>query len=263
MSVLRSRDNARVRRWRRLMEEARARRAEGSALLEGVHLVSAYLATGGLPKALIVSEAAAAAREIASLLRGCPIEPTLVSERVFAAISDTEAPVGIAAEIAIPQAKPQLAECACCVFLDAIQDAGNLGTLLRSAAAFDVRDAVLGRGCADPWSPKALRAGMGAQLAMRIAASRDLAAELERFDGVVACTVPRGGTALTQAELGGRIAWLFGTEGRGVSPELQARAQLKVTIPMAGAAESLNVAAAAAICFYERARRFSTPGARS
>jgi TrmH family RNA methyltransferase len=138
--------------------------------------------------------------------------------------------------------------------MDGIQDAGNVGAILRSAAAFGIRHAVLGKGCADAWSPKVLRAGMGAHFAMALLEG-DLAGAIGRFAGKLCCTVPRGGAALTEADLSGRIGWLFGSEGQGVSNALTARADLKLSIPMPGGAESLNVAAAAAICFYELSRR--------
>jgi TrmH family RNA methyltransferase len=96
---------------------------------------------------------------------------------------------------------------------------------------------------------------MGAHFALQVVAASDLEAELRRFGGRVACAVPRGGTPLAQADLRGRIAWIFGAEGRGVSAALARRATLRVTIPMARGTESLNVGAAAAICFYEQARQ--------
>jgi TrmH family RNA methyltransferase len=148
-----------------------------------------------------------------------------------------------------------LGQAASCVFLDAIQDAGNVGAILRSAAAFGVRHAVLGKGCADAWSPKVLRAGMGAHFSMALVQSADLAQAIAAFGGKVACTVPRDGISIEQADLSGRVGWIFGAEGQGVSKTLAARVTLKVSIPMPGGAESLNVAAAAAICFYEWARR--------
>jgi TrmH family RNA methyltransferase len=116
---------------------------------------------------------------------------------------------------------------------------------------------VLDRGCADPWSPKALRAGMGGHFALRIAETGDLAAEIDAFKGAVACTVPRGGMPLSEAPT---AAWVFGGEGRGLSEDIIRRADFRVTIPMAGGTESLNVAAAAAICLYQS---FSRSGAGS
>ena len=96
---------------------------------------------------------------------------------------------------------------------------------------------------------------MGAHFSLAIEENADLGEAMERFGGRVACTVARGGTALPEANLSGRVGWLFGGEGRGVSAALAARSALRVTIPMPGGAESLNVAAAAAICLYVAAQR--------
>lgn len=255
MTVLRSSDNPRVRRWRKLAADARVRRSEARALIEGAHMVAACLDAGVAPAALLVSEQAEGRAEIRSLLRRAGGEPVVLSEAVFRAIADAETPSGIAAEIALPSASADLARAPGCVVLDGVQDTGNVGAILRSAAAFGLRHAVLGRGCADPWSPKVLRAGMGAHFALQIIAATDLGRELERFGGRTACTAARGGTPIAQADLRGRIAWIFGAEGRGVSEALARRAALRISIPMAAGTESLNVAAAAAICFYEQARQ--------
>ncbi len=255
MAVLRSRDNPRLRRWTRLGRDARLRRSEGCALIEGAHLVEAWLERHGPPRALIASEAGMARPEIAALVRRSTLAPVVLADRLFAAMADVETPAGVAAEIGIPAERPDPAGARLCVFVDAVQDAGNLGAILRSAAAFGVRDALLSRGCADAWSPKALRAGMGGQFLLRIATNADLEREIERFAGRTLCTVPRGGTPLRECDLSGRIGWLFGAEGQGVGARAVARASERVTIPMPGGTESLNVAAAAAICFYETARR--------
>ena len=257
MNVIRSRDNLRVRRWRKLATSRRARRSERRALIEGVHLVSTLLASRGRLGALIVSETGFAQREIAALVERSPVAPVILSDLLFRSIADADSPAGIAAEIVLPMVAPNLATCGGCVFLEGVQDAGNVGAILRSAAAFNLGDAVLGPGCADAWSPKALRAGMGAHFALRIGTRTDLAAAIERFGGTIACTVARDGVPVHIADLRGRIGWIFGGEGQGVSAALASRAQLRVTILMPGATESLNVAAAAAICFYERSRQLS------
>jgi TrmH family RNA methyltransferase len=153
----------------------------------------------------------------------------------------------VAAEIEIPAGKGGGPT----VFLEGVQDPANVGAILRSAAAFGIRRVVLDQQCADPWSPRALRAGMGGHFALAVAETRDLGAEIEAFKGTVACTVPRGGVALAQAPLDRDAAWLFGAEGQGLSEEAMRRADLRVTIPMAEGTESLNVAAAAAICLYQ------------
>ncbi len=255
MTVITSRDNPRLRRWRELARDASERRRQKSAIVEGAHLVAACIDARMAVKDLILSKSGARRLELSSLAARSGRPPVLLADALFRQISDTEAPAGIAAEISIPPATHGLKAARACVFLDAIQDAGNVGAILRSAAAFGIRHAVLGRGCADAWSPKVLRAGMGAHFAAEIRENADLAAAIGQFGGKVACTAPRGGTALGNADLSGRIGWLFGAEGQGVSEALAARAQLRISIPMPGNAESLNVAAAAAICFYEISRR--------
>ena len=259
MTFIASRDNPRVRRWRALARDARERRKQRSALIEGPHLVSACLDSGTAVKVLLLSKTGSGRSEFIALARQSGKSPVVLADPVFRSIADTEAPTGIAAEIALPGSTPDLKTSTACILLEGIQDAGNVGAILRSAAAFDIRDAVLGRGCADVWSPKVLRAAAGAHFAMLFAEGADLAAAIGEFGGKVVCTVPRGGVAITAADLSGRIGWIFGGEGQGVRDVLAARATLKVSIPMSGSAESLNVAAAAAICFYQS----SLTGARA
>jgi RNA methyltransferase, TrmH family len=245
VTSLTSRDNAKVKRWIRLAGDARYRRAEQRALLEGPHLLAAALEHGIRPVTVLVTEDGAANAEIAALL---PANPVVLGKGVFRAIVDSETPQGVAAEIAIPDARKATGNT---IFLEGVQDPANIGAILRSAAAFGIRRVVLDRACADPWSPRALRAGAGGHFALGIAETNDLAAEIEAFKGPVACTVPRGGIALADAPLDRGTAWIFGAEGSGLSEETVRRADVRVTIPMAAGTESLNVAAAAAICLYQ------------
>lgn len=261
MTVLRSRDNPRLRRWTRLAGDPRERRREGCALIEGPHLIAACLAAGVRPEALILSESGAGRAEMAQLVQRSGATVTILADKLFAAMADADSPQGIAAEIRLPREDIALGSAAACVFLDAVQDAGNVGAILRSAAAFGVPAAVLGPGCADAWSPKVLRAAMGAHFSIALRRSDDLAADMAQFGGRIAAAVPRGGVPPGEADLSGRLGWILGAEGRGVSAGLAARATVKVTIPIRPGAESLNVAAAAAIVFYEAAR-LRTRGAR-
>ena len=242
--IIRSRDNARVKRWAKLARDGRARRAERRVIIEGPHLLAAALAAGIKPVAVLATEAALARPEIAALARQST--PTVLSSSAFAAIADAETPPGIAAEIALPELRRDGPS----VFLEGVQDAGNVGAVIRSAAAFGAGEVVLDRHCADPWSPKVLRAGQGGHFALQITQVESLQSVLQSFPGRVVCTVPRGGQPLREADLSGRLGWLFGAEGAGVSPDLQARAAARITIPLAEGSESLNVAAAAAICLY-------------
>jgi len=255
MSILTSRDNPRVRRWRDLARDAGERRKQRRAIIEGENLIAAFLESGREVKSLMLSKSASSRPEFVALAMQSGTAPSVLSDPLFRSIVDVETPAGIAAEIAIPAATGTLKSADSCVLLDAIQDTGNVGAILRSAAAFGIRHAVLGKGCADPWSPRTLRAAAGAHFSLQISDNANLAQALEEFAGKIVCTVPRGGVALADADLAGRIGWLLGAEGQGVSEALAARATLNVTIPMPGGAESLNVAAAAAVCFYEFSRR--------
>ena len=143
------------------------------------------------------------------------------------------------------------------VLLDRVQDAGNVGTVLRSAAAAGIRQIVLGEGCADAYSPKVLRAGMGAHFLLHIQERVCLTEWCARYPHAVYATALDSNrpALLYQLDLRAPCAWIFGNEGSGVSPELIALAGRSVKIPMQGATESLNIAQAATVCLFEQMRQ--------
>jgi TrmH family RNA methyltransferase len=252
--IISSRDNPRVKRWAKLSEDGRFRRGEGRALLEGPHLVAALLQAGIKPVCVVVSEASDEERQLAA---GSGAEVVEVSRAVMKAVCDAETPQGIAAEIEIP--KPRLTK-ADSVFLEGIQDAGNVGAIIRTSAAFGIGSILLDSACADPWSPKVLRAGAGGHFALSIQVVPDLAKELAIFPGTLLCTVATGGRGLDAVGRAGRLGWVFGSEGRGLSAGALDEADLKITVPIAPGTESLNVAATAAVCLYSA---FNRPAAGS
>jgi TrmH family RNA methyltransferase len=263
MNRLTSRENPRVKRWHALARDGRLRRSERRAMIEGAHLLAAFLDGGGRPTALLVSEADRDNAEIALLLGRAGVAPVVLPNALFRWVADAATPTGVAAEIELPQGATDIARASHAVFLDGVQDAGNVGAILRSAAAFGVDTAVLGPGCADPWSPKVLRAAMGGHFALRIAEAGDLVAALAQFRGTLVCAVAAGGVPPQALELTGSVGWILGAEGQGVSAPVAARAAARAAIPLAQGIESLNVAAAVAVLLYERARQLSTRGARS
>jgi TrmH family RNA methyltransferase len=224
----------------------------GCALIEGPHLLEAFLGRKGKPIALVATEKALLESEVAGLVRKAGVQAAVVSEGLFRGIADAETPQGIAAEIPIPSAEAINGDC---VFLEGVQDAGNVGAILRSAAAFGIAGVVLDRACADAWSPKVLRAAAGGHFALSIKQVPDLEKEVKHFKGQICCTVAHGGASLGDSGLSHPVGWIFGSEGSGVSAALQHLAALRITIPIAGGSESINVAASAAICFYEAVRR--------
>jgi RNA methyltransferase, TrmH family len=189
-----------------------------------------------------VSEDVATRAEVSALIKRAAKPAVILAERIFRSIVDAETPQGIAAEIRIAEAAGAEGDC---VFLEGVQDAGNVGAIIRSAAAFGIAGVLHDRNCADPWAPKVLRAGAGGHFALSIAQA------VEPPKGKLVCAVAHGGKPLREADLSGKLCWALGAEGAGVSAGLQARAQVLVTIPVERAVESLNVAAAAAILFYE------------
>jgi len=263
LTVLRSQSNARVRTWAALGSDARARREANRTILEGLHLLEVCIARHVPLLEVLVSESGLQNRDVRSVLALMERPPVVLSDALFRTLSLSQTPVGIAAVIGISGSQLSLRKVQTCLFLDGIQDAGNVGAILRSAAAFAVPQVVLGPGCADVWSPKTLRAGMGAHFHLDIAVTGSIAESMLDFGGRVFATQATGDVSLEGVDLGGRVAWIFGSEGRGVSPELLDAAHARLCVPMPGGTESLNVAACAAICLYERFRQISTGAAQS
>ncbi|SCK25056.1 RNA methyltransferase [Vogesella sp. LIG4] len=239
----------------RLLDNARERRKHDVLVLEGIHLLQSALAAGWRPHAVYVNEAAAGKVELLALLasvdpRHCQLVSTAVLSKVTALASPAEV-LAICPRPAAASAAPGGG----CVMLDDIQDPGNLGTILRCAAAANVREVFLSRGCVDVYSPKVLRAGMGAHFALNIHEAQDLPARLAAWPGRKLVTHLEGSVSLYGQDLRGPVAFVFGNEGAGVSEAVLAQADVRVRIPMPGHAESLNVAMAATVCLFERVRQ--------
>jgi len=256
-----SRDNPTYKQLKKLAESARERRKAGRTLLDGVHLIEAYAAVGGKPDLLVVSESGVAHEECSRLLERMAAPQTIMlSDALFAEVSPVETPVGILALVETPHSRlPQAPDF--CVLLEDIQDPGNLGSILRSAAAAGAQAAWLTSGCADAWSPKVLRAGMGAHFALAIEERVNPTEKLAAFGGVSIATSLDADKSLYDLDLTGPVLFLVGNEGGGLSSELQQMAAVRITIPMPGSVESLNAAAASAICFFERVRQLAHQGA--
>lgn len=246
-----SRDNPFFKGLRKLAESSRERRKSAKTLLDGEHLIAAYVATGRLPEALILSEGTVVTGGLLPQLADVPV--TEFSAGLFSEISPVKSPSGILALIAIPALRQAGEEF--CALLEDIQDPGNLGAILRSAAAAGVQTVYLSRHCADAWSPKVLRAGMGAHFVLSIQENADLPQVAQRLPGMLVAASLDAEQSLFDVSLTGPVAFAIGNEGAGLSAELAQLARQKVRIPMPGAVESLNAAAAAAICFFERVRQ--------
>ncbi len=255
MKTIASRDNPTFKLLRQLVEDPREQRRTGRTLIDGPHLVEAYRTRVGLPALIVVSESGLAIAEVARLIEAHQgLEPLLLRDALFRELSGTASPVGILAVIDIPAEAADSIE-GSCVLLDGVQDSGNVGAILRSAAAAGIRDVVLGPGCAGAWTPRVLRAAQGAHFNLRIREQAALATIINNYRGHTVAAIAHGGASLYSMDLRGQTAWLFGSEGQGISPELLSLADAGVTIPLAGDSESLNVAAAAAVCLFEAVRQ--------
>jgi len=254
MKLIQSRENPFFKSLKRLAESGRERRKTGQTLLDGVHLVEAYEAAFGSVDALITSESALkVGGEITAFVAGR--NTVTLADSLMRDLGLVESPSGLLAVAKVPGAIVTVNTEIDAILLDKVQDPGNVGTLLRTAAAAGIKQALLSPGCAAAWSPKVLRAGQGAHFALTIHEEADLAGFMAEYRGTTAVTTLDNATSLYEARWTNPLAWVFGAEGQGVSPELLASTQLRIRIPMPGAVESLNVAAAAAICLFEAVRR--------
>ena len=250
MNLITSRDNPLVKDLRRLSQDSTAYRKLGRVWLEGDHLCRAALTRGVRPEHAVFAE---------SLWATAPREWTQAAERntvlpdaLFAEISSLESPAKMGFVLAAPTSK-EVQATTLTVVLDRVQDAGNVGSVLRSAAAFGFRQVLAMRGTAALWSPKVLRAGMGAHFGLQLHEGL-LPEALDGLQLPLLATSSHQGLWLHEAQaqrvLPWPCAWALGHEGQGVGAEVAARASHWVRIAQPGGEESLNVAAAAAICLY-------------
>lgn len=258
MKTITSRDNPLVKRLHALAQSGRDRRQLGETVLDGAHLVQAAVDTQWPLKAIITSASGQSRPEHQCLFDAvaADIPRYQLPDPLFKHVSPVDTPSGLLAIIELPPSAAAEPLTDSVVVLDAVQDPGNLGTILRTTAAAGIRRVLLGEGCAQAWSPRVLRAGMGAHFVLEIEESVDPCGRLEAYRGrCLAAALGTGACSLYALDLRGPIAWLFGAEGQGLSPPLLARADQRVLIPMAPGIESLNVGAAVAVCLFEQARQ--------
>jgi TrmH family RNA methyltransferase len=248
-----SRDNNLFKQLKKLADSSRERRKTGETLLDGVHLVEGYFQHFGEPTLLVIPEGESS-NEATGLLQALVDVPTVMFPTLmFSELTPVASPTGILALVKIPQlALPSTVDFA--LLLEDIQDPGNLGSMLRTAAAAGVDAVYLSTGCTDAWSPKALRGGQGAHYVLPIVERVDLREWMQGFAGQTLATVMRG-ESLYEQDLTGPTAFMIGNEGTGLSAGLIEAAGKQVNIPIADGIESLNAAAASAICLFERVRQ--------
>ena len=250
-TLITSRDNPLLKELRKLSEDNTAYRKLGRYWIEGDHLCSAALLQGIKPALFVVSESF---RPLAPVgYAQAAIKTIVIQDALFRDISGLESPAKLGFVIDLSEAaliEPQVAT----VILDRVQDAGNVGSILRSAGAFGFKQVLALKGTAALWSPKVLRAGMGAHFGLKLHEGLALQ-DLNALQVPLMVTSSHQGNLVQNLKLPFPCAWAMGHEGQGASPELMARASHFVRIGQPGGEESLNVAAAAAICLHASSLR--------
>ncbi len=252
VKAISSRDNPLLVRLRKLAADPGAYRKLGEVWIEGEHLCAAFVQRGRAVLQAVISESGWQLPSLRQLTNGAA-EIAVVPDALMAGLSTLESPAPLCFVVPWAGAGALIVDCPS-VVLDRLQDAGNVGNILRSAAAFGFTQVIATKGTAALWSPKVLRAGMGAHFGLHLV-------EMVTDDALTALKVPLLATsshaarALHEALLPWPCAWVMGHEGQGVSPTLMARCTESLRIPQPGGEESLNVAAAAAVCLFESARQ--------
>jgi TrmH family RNA methyltransferase len=256
MKSIRSRDNPFYKELAKLSGSARQRNKSGQTLLDGAHLLTAYLDSDNQPQHILLNSAALRDDEITGLLqRATDIPVTQLEDKLFAGLSELKSPSGVLALIEVPHQDMPIAQSRFALLLEDIQDPGNLGSMLRSAAAAGCDAVFLSPGCADAWSPKVLRAAMGGHFSLCIYEQQDLPGVAKTFFGQLLAASLLASLSLYDCDLRGNVAFMVGNEGAGLSDDLLRLATQKITIPMHNKVESLNAAAATAICLFEAVRQ--------
>lgn len=248
--IITSRDNPWVKQCRALAQDSAAYRNVGAIWLEGDHLCRAYLARGGVPEAVVVTESLPNAAADWGLADG--IRRVVLPDRLMAWISGLESPPWVAFRVAVSE-NSTVQSALPTVVLDCLQDPGNVGSILRSAAAFGFRQVVALKGTVALWSPKVVRAGMGAHFGLYLVEGAT-EESLDALSVPLMATSSHQGVWLHEASMPWPCAWLLGHEGQGVAEALLKRAGHLIRIAQPGGEESLNVAAAAAICLHASAQ---------
>lgn len=259
MKHISSRDNPDYRDLLRVMagkRRAGERGASHDIALEGVHLCESWLSARGQPWMAFFDEERLGKPELATLqakvddsrVRAC-------SPALMKAAGQTVHGQGVIFVCAAPQPAVPTRVTQNALWLDRVQDPGNMGTLIRTAAAAGIKQVYASEGCVSAWSPKVLRSAQGAHFALEIYENLDLCALIERLDIPLLATTLERSTSLYEIDLPAHVAWLVGNEGQGVSDMLLERADRRVHIPQECEVESLNVAIAAAICLFEQRRQ--------
>jgi TrmH family RNA methyltransferase len=258
MLLISSKHNPQYKTALALVQEAKARREAQQFMIEGLHALNMAQAQGAAVAWVLVRASAQTKPEVLTTLASLPAAAKVfaLDDALLGSLSDLTTPPEIMACVHKPQ--PVVLDVdakASVLLLECIQDPGNMGSILRSAVAAGITQVYLTVGCVDVFSPKVLRAGMGAHFLVTCHERVDALAMLAAFEGVSVVLDLQTEHDLFSSDLRGPMCFVFGNEGQGVSDALKAACDLRLKIPMIGAIDSLNVGVAAGICLFEQLRQ--------
>lgn len=251
---LESKDNPKIKHLRGLIEQNSYRKKQGQTVLEGTHLCLAWLAEDRKIKSIFTTEQALSHPDFDRIAEQYQGAVFVIGESLYKDLSTLGTTLACLAIVDLPTSRNALDFTADTLILENIQDPGNVGTLLRSAAAAGIRQIVCTKGSASLWSPRVLRAGMGAHFSLHTYENVALEDILSQFKIPVYVTSSHESESLYTKDLTQSCVWILGNEGQGVSDYALAHAQA-VSIPQPGGQESLNVAIAGSVCFFEMVRQ--------
>jgi TrmH family RNA methyltransferase len=258
MNYISSMQNTHIKKLRKLHTSSSFRAKTHQTVLDGTHVCESYLKSGGEFRQLFVARSMQSHPEISFVLASVDLQTTElfeVPDSLLASISAVEEGGWIIGVVDIPTPH-EVRRGQSALLLEDIQDPGNVGTLLRTAAAAGITQVFTSSGTAGAWSPKVIRAGMGAHFVLDIHENVGLSEIVQTLAVPVYATSLTAKKSLYESDLSGPVAWVFGNEGAGVSGEIMALCgENTVVIPQSPKVESLNVAAAAAVCLFEHVRQ--------
>jgi len=257
MKKITSAQNPLVKKLVQLSEKQSFRNKQKMTIIEGAHLTAEWLKCFGAPDFCVISSSSKRSEEVESIIQKCEelnTETIELEAKIYSKISPVIEGVGVLFVVKIPE-NQSVDFCEDAIILDRVQDPGNLGTILRSAVGFGVKQIICSKGTVSAWSPKVLRAGMGAHFKLQIFENQDLSKAISKIETPIFATSLQAEKSIYDKNFTTKTAWIFGNEGAGVSLELLSKVKNQVIIPQVGQIESLNVAMAATVCLAEQARQ--------
>lgn len=251
---LESKDNPKIKHLRGLIEQNSYRKKQGQTVLQGTHLCLAWLHENKKINSIFTTEHALSHPDYERILAKYTGAVFVISESLYKDLSTLGTSLACLAIVDLPSSSQTLDFKADTLILENVQDPGNVGTLLRSAAAAGIEQIICTKGSASLWSPRVLRAGMGAHFSLQTFENVTLEEVLPQFQIPVYVTSSHHAESLYSKNLRKACVWILGNEGQGVSDYAVQHAEA-VSIPQPGGQESLNVAIAGSICFFEMVRQ--------